>query len=98
MGHVLKKSNLEMLSFEEDEQTIIDTSPQAILSPMYQFFHSPYFPKTFFFLIAQYFKGVRTRMIESRDNDRIMYADSLYQRVRRFIESCFTYMANNLKS
>ena len=85
-----RKTKLEFYNFE-DEQTVIDTSPQAVISPMYQFFHSPYFPKTFFNVIATYFKGVATRMKESRENDRVQYADSLYHKV-------FRYIMNNLKS
>jgi len=57
---------------------------------------SPYYPEPLSVKVARYFREVRQRMIESREYDRIHYANTLYQKSRRALKRFVLHCQANL--
>lgn len=68
------------------------------LERIYHFLFSPYYPKPLAANLRPYLKGVRQRIIESHQYDKIHYHNTIYQGCARLVGKCIVHMKNNLAS
>lgn len=84
---------------DEEELTVVEHLPaRPKRGSFYRFIISPFYPAPFSLAFVRYLGEVRTRMIESREFDKINYPHTIYQKLRRLAEKSYVHVKTNLNS